>query len=205
MNVRTPASAFRPRSPAPRTTRAAHGLPRRAFTVKEVERMYRRGILGPEERIELIGGELVPMAAKGIRHEVLKRAILRHWAALLGQGLEFLVETTLRMSDDTYVVPDIILVPRGQPLFGLRPVDCLLIVEIADGSLRYDLDRKPDIYAAAGAPEVWVLDARRMTATIFRDPVPEGFGRVTAAAAGDMLSPERALLAGMRLDDLDLH
>jgi signal transduction histidine kinase len=47
------------------------GLPRRGFTVKEVERMSEVGLIRAEERVELIGGELVPMNPKGNRHEVL--------------------------------------------------------------------------------------------------------------------------------------
>ena len=53
---------------------AAEGLPRRPFTVAELEQMVAAGILDEDERIELIGGEVVPMSPKGNRHEVLKTA-----------------------------------------------------------------------------------------------------------------------------------
>jgi hypothetical protein len=43
------------------TTCAAEGLPRRAFTVAEVERMVEVGLIEEDERLELLGGELVPM------------------------------------------------------------------------------------------------------------------------------------------------
>ena len=59
----------------PRTTSAADGLPRRAFSVADVERMVQVGLIGPDERIELIGGEIVPMSPKGIRHAVVKQAL----------------------------------------------------------------------------------------------------------------------------------
>lgn len=51
------------------TTTAADGLPRRCFTVAELERMTAAGILQEDERIELIGGEIVPMSPKGNHHE----------------------------------------------------------------------------------------------------------------------------------------
>jgi hypothetical protein len=59
------------------STQAAEGLPRRAFTVAEVERMVACGILHEDDRLELIGGELVVMPAKGIRREVVKAALNR--------------------------------------------------------------------------------------------------------------------------------
>ena len=64
---------------AVRVTSAAEGLPRRRFTVAEVEAMVAAGVMEEDERVELIGGELVPMSPKGNQHEVLKTALLRRW------------------------------------------------------------------------------------------------------------------------------
>ena len=63
--------------PFPKTTTAAEGLPRRPFTVAELEQMVAAGILDEDERIELIGGEVVPMSPKGNHHEVLKTLLMR--------------------------------------------------------------------------------------------------------------------------------
>jgi hypothetical protein len=56
------------------STQAAEGLPRRRFTVAKVEAMDAAGIMDEDERVELIGGELAPMSAKGIHHEALEVA-----------------------------------------------------------------------------------------------------------------------------------
>ncbi len=64
---------------AVRVTSAAEGLPRRRFTVAEVEAMVAAGVMEEDERVELIGGELVPMSPKGNRHEVVKTALLAQW------------------------------------------------------------------------------------------------------------------------------
>ncbi len=58
----------------PATTQAAEGLPRRRWTVAQIEEMVAKGIILEDERFELIGGEIVPMSPKGIRHELVKRA-----------------------------------------------------------------------------------------------------------------------------------
>jgi len=66
--------------PEPATTQVADGLPRRAWTVDEVERMVEVGILREPEPFELIGGELVAMAPKDRRHEVLRTELALYWA-----------------------------------------------------------------------------------------------------------------------------
>jgi Uma2 family endonuclease len=63
------------RAAAQLTTSAAEGLPRRRFTVAEVEAMVAAGVMEEDERVELIGGELVPMSPKGNHHEVVKTAL----------------------------------------------------------------------------------------------------------------------------------
>ena len=62
--------------PMSRTTMAAEGLPRRSFTVAELEQMVAAGILEEDERIELMWGEVVPMSPKGNHHELLKAALI---------------------------------------------------------------------------------------------------------------------------------
>ena len=64
---------------AARVTTAAEGLPRRRFTVAEVEAMVAAGVMKEDERVELIGGELVPMSPKGRRHETVKIALVDRW------------------------------------------------------------------------------------------------------------------------------
>jgi Uma2 family endonuclease len=186
-----------------RPTQAAEGLPRRAFTVAEVERMVECGIMREDERVELIGGELVPMSPKGIRHEVLKRALVQRWARI--EGIHVLVETTLRLSDDTFVEPDLVLIDATQPTFELKATDCLLAVELADSSLAYDLGRKPPLYAAAGLRELWVVNARDMTATLLLGPDGSTFSSVRQYGPADVLRPTLVPDAAISLGSLDLR
>ena len=63
------------------TTRSAEGLPRRRWTTVELERMVAAGILDPDERFELIGGEVVPMSPKGRRHEIVRDFMTEYFSA----------------------------------------------------------------------------------------------------------------------------
>src|SRR5262249_15050062 len=92
----------------PGTTTAAEGLPRRRFSLDELYQMVAAGILHEDERIELIGGEIVPMSPKGRHHEILKNALMLHWARVLPDDLLFSIETTFRLSLDSYLEPDIV-------------------------------------------------------------------------------------------------
>src|SRR5947209_15000223 len=81
-----------------RITQAGEGLLRWRWTVAEIEAMQRAGILDEDDRFELIGGEIVPMQAKGFRHELLKGALVRYWTKRLPDDIWLITETTFRMS-----------------------------------------------------------------------------------------------------------
>jgi Uma2 family endonuclease len=147
------------------TTNAAEGLQRRRFSVAELEQMVAAGILDEDERIELIGGDVVPMSPKGNHHEVLKTALTRHWVRRLPDDLQVATETTFRLSPDTYLEPDFIFYPTATGLAGLNASTALLVVEIADSSLAYDRGRKAALYAGFGITELWVIDAVKLETT----------------------------------------
>jgi Uma2 family endonuclease len=190
---------------AARVTTAAEGLPRRRFTVAEVEAMVAAGVMQEDERVELIGGELVPMSPKGNQHEVVKTALLDRWYRLRPNDVGLTPETTFRLSEDTYLEPDVVIYPRTTGLRGLTGGSALLVVEIADSSLRYDMGRKAGLYASFGVRELWVIDAVKLTARVFRDPTAEGYRGVRDYAASDRMTPLFAPeVFALRLDELEL-
>lgn len=159
----------------PMTTQAAEGLARRRWTVAEIEALVQAGVLDEHERFELIGGEIVPMNAKGIRHEVLKNALIYHFVRNAPTGFVFAGETTFRLSDDSFVEPDFVFFRKADGLAALKPATALLAVEIADTSLRWDLGRKALIYAQFGVPELWVIDAVKELTHAHSEPTLEGY------------------------------
>ena len=117
---------------AARVTSAAEGLPRRRFTVAEVEAMVAAGVIEEDERIELIGGELVPMSPKGNQHEVVKVALLDRWYRARPDEVLLAPETTFRLSEDTYLEPDVVVYPSALEPKDLTGPGVLLVVEIAE-------------------------------------------------------------------------
>lgn len=187
--------------PVPHTTQAAEGLLRRRFTVADVEAMVAAGIMDPKERVELIGGELVPMSAKGIRHERLKTFINMELARKLPEPLAFTPETTFRLSEDTFVEPDFVVYENPAALDGLNGPSSLLAIEVGDSSLAYDRGRKASIYAAFGVRELWVIDAVRLETRVFLEPAPLGYRRVADFRTEATLTPIAVPALAIALSD----
>lgn len=189
----------------PRATQAAEGLLRRAWTVDEIERIVAAGIIPDDERFELIGGEVVPMSPEGVRHEILKIALNRHWCRTLPDTIEIAQETTFRLDPLTFLEPDFVFYPRDVGIAGLSPLTALLVVEIADTSLRFDLDRKIAVYAAAKVREVWIVNAQTLETTVHRFPSADSYATIGSIAPDTPLVPDFAPEAAVTLADLDLR
>ncbi len=188
----------------PPTTQAAEGLPRRAWTVAEIEAMVRAGIIAENERFELIGGEIVPMSPKGAFHETVKVELTRHWVPRLTDDVDLATATTFWLGKTDFLEPDFVFWPRALGIRGLVPGVVQLLVEIADSSLGYDTGRKAAEYAKLGLPDYWVIDARSLTTRIHREPAGDRFGSVTEHGPGELLTPLRLPALAVRLTDLGL-
>jgi Uma2 family endonuclease len=189
-----------------RVTQSAEGLERRRFTVAEVEAMVAAGVMEEDERVELIGGQLVPMSPKGIQHEVVKAALLDCWNRCRPDDCRLAPETTFRLSVDTYLEPDVVVYPRATGLKGLAAANVLLVVEIADSSLSFDTGRKAALCASFGIRELWVIDAVRLTTRVFLEPSREGYGEARDFNIAERIVPRFAPEAfALRLDQLELR
>ncbi len=187
------------------TTNNAEGLPRRRFTVQEVEWMSHVGILGQDERVELIGGEIVPMQAKGSFHERMKGALTICWAQRLPPALLFITETTFRLSPDIYLEPDFVFYPEASGWNGLSSGTAQLVVEVADTSLAYDQGLKARLYSGFGIVELWVINAVTRETRVHRDPSQTGYSSVENHGISARLVPIRAPDLALTLSDLKLH
>src|SRR5438093_13017892 len=125
-------------------TTAAEGFPRRAFTVDDISRMIEAGVIHEDERFELIEGEIVMMASKGIVHERIKSALVVAVVRALPEQLTIGVEATLRLTNMIMLEPDIAVFPKN--LFRksatgfaqLDPGEAHLVIEVAASSIAYD-------------------------------------------------------------------
>ena len=189
--------------PPPGTTQAGDGLPRRKWTGEEVQRMIEAGIVEHGERFELIGGDLVAMAAKGNHHETLKSALNDFWIRARAADIRVTPETPLRLDPHCEPEPDFIVFPAGMKPGDVRGETVLLVVEIADTSLIQDHRTKAPLYAAFGVREYWVINARSRATTVYREPGPSGYGSRVELPGDALLVPLLAPSLAVRLADLD--
>lgn len=171
------------------TTRAAEGMERRAWTLEEIEAMVQAGIIEEDERFELIGGEIVPMSPKGVWHEDVKRVLAKHWYRALPPHVELLTETTLRISATEFREPDFVFWDSSVRLADLKHSDVLLLVDVADTSLDYDLGRKAEFYASLGLRDYWVVDAKRLMTGVHRRAENGRFADVSDHSYQEQLTP----------------
>jgi len=169
-------------------TRAAEGFPRRAFTVDEIIAMQDAGIISEEENFELIEGEIVPMGPKYSAHERIKSKMVMALSRACPPSLIVGIETSIFLSANTFVEPDISLYPERLRSQEVRGPDVLLAIEVAASSLAYDLDLKAKLYARHGLQEYWVVDANERVAFVHHGPSETGWATVTRKAPDETLS-----------------
>ena len=150
---------------------------RHLISVDAFHRMGETGILGPQDRVELIDGEIIDMSPIGVLHAAIVDVLARHFGRRAGELVFVRCQNPLRLDDISEPEPDIaILRPRADFYMTAHPgaADVLLVIEVADTSLAYDLGTKVPLYARHGIPEVWVIDAATRHSRVFRRPVGNG-------------------------------
>jgi Uma2 family endonuclease len=190
-------------------TRAAEGFPRRAFTVDDVRRMIDAHIIGEDEKFELIEGEIVMMASKGIAHERIKSALNVAIVRALPESLTVGVEITLRLTDTVMLEPDIAVFPktlfsRSESGFAqLNPGEARLVIEIAASSLAYDRGLKARLYARHGVQELWVIDANERTAWVHTGPNGDAWSSIAERGPNETLTTPSLPGFSVRLTEID--
>jgi len=144
----------------------------RRFTVEEYHRMAETGILGPDERVELVRGVILTKARKSRAH-VIATALIRDVLseALRGKASVYQGAPLIAVGIDSEPEPDILVCSNPDEwAYGTPRTKPLLVLEVADSSLDYDLKEKATLYADAGVPEYWVVNLVESVLVVFREP-----------------------------------
>ncbi|NER94839.1 MAG: Uma2 family endonuclease [Symploca sp. SIO1B1] len=165
----------------------------RLINVAEYHCMADAGVFHPEERVELIAGQLVKMAAKGTAHTVTLRRINR-----LFTRLSFQIEVMVQIQDpivlDDYSEPEpdlalLRLEPREYIDAHPTAADTYLVIEVADSSFKYDSETKAKLYAQSNIADYWVLDVVKRQLHVFRQPSNQGYQSEVILTEDDSISP----------------
>ncbi len=150
--------------------------------------MQDEGIISEDENFELIEGEIVPMQAKSHAQELIKVALTIAIARALPDHLWMGVESTLYLSPNTFVEPDLTVYPKGPRLEDVKGRDILLAIEVAATSLAYDRGLKAELYARYGVNELWVIDAARRATFVHQGPEARGWRSIVERGPDEALT-----------------
>jgi Uma2 family endonuclease len=168
-------------------------MTRRRFTVDEYHRMSESGILRAGDRVELIRGEIVSMSPIGPRHAAWVALLTEALVTRLGGRAVVWPQNPVAILPDSEPQPDVAVLRFRRDRYRSAlpsPGDVLLVVEVADSTLRYDREVKLPLYAACGIPEVWMVDLEHDRIEVHRDPGPDGYRAMQRVPRGETLAPE---------------
>ena len=167
-------------------------IERKLFTIDDCDRMSEAGILQPEERVELINGEIIVMRPPGPRHGAAVDGTNRAFVRLLDDEAIVRVQGCVVLHEFAAPLPDIALLALRTDLYAGRnpgPSDVLLIIEVSDSTLEYDSTAKLELYAMAGIPEYWVADLKSNRLMVYSQPQGDAYSTVRELHRGEIVAP----------------
>ncbi|MGH7391364.1 MAG: Uma2 family endonuclease [Candidatus Rokuibacteriota bacterium] len=181
----------------------------RRWTRVEYDRLVEAEILGPEDRIELLGGELVVKEPQHGSHSAAILLVMRALARTFGSGWTVRPQLPVALDDESEPEPDVSVV-RGEPRdYPDHPSHAALVVEVAFSRLGFDRERKGSLYARAGIADYWIVNLPDRCLEVYREPVPDTearsgwrYGQVTTIAADGAASPLAVPGASVPVADL---
>jgi len=167
------------------------------------DRAVHAGVFGPDDRIELIDGEIVGMTPQGSRHAaaiIMAAKVIEH---AFGVGCHVRPQTPLAVGPDSEPEPDIAVV-EGAPgdYLDAHPTTALLVVEVSDDSLRRDRTVKQQLYARYGIPEYWIVALPDDRLEVHREPATDGYRSIAIYHRGDNVAPLARPRAAVAAGDL---
>ena len=190
-------------SPKP-TAKSAARSPRK-FTVDEYMQMVELGVLGKEDRLELVDGVILKMAPVGRPHELRVNRLVRLFIRTVPEDVEVSIQGTIRLNDLSGPEPDIALLTPQASLDSVnvpRPEGISLVVEVAGSSLRTDRGEKARRYARSGIPELWIFILETDEIEVSRQPTPYGYADMRVYRRGDKLTIQELPGIEFGVDDL---
>jgi Uma2 family endonuclease len=145
----------------------------RPITSAEYYQMMESGIIHEGERVELILGQIFTMAAKGTRHTVSSTRLLRELLRLIEERAIVRCQDPITLPNHSEPEPDIVIARlRSDDYIDSHPspADIILVIEVADSTIKFDRDTKAPLYAAAGISEYWIVNLIDDRLEIYRQP-----------------------------------
>lgn len=151
---------------------------RKLFSYRELFELDRLGMFN-NQRVELLEGEIIVIPPPNPPHAITTGEVRDSLGYALGNKAKVWMQNPLRLSTDmedkNLPVPDVMVlqprVYRDHPM----PKDVMLLVEVADSSVKEDKGRKLSLYALHGIKEYWIINLVTKRIEVYTKPVGEDY------------------------------
>lgn len=163
-----------------------------------------------QKRVELIDGEIIEMSPMSSKHGLMIYVVQKALEKIFATGYIVLPQAPLDLGESSEPQPDV-AVYAGVPAdyMDVKPTQALLVVEVADSSIRYDRGQKASLYAKAGIEDYWIINLKDCTLEVYRTPMAtptqphsHGYKVVSSLKAQDSVSPVAAPEAQISVAEL---
>lgn len=157
----------------------------------EWRRLGEAGIFSSDSRLELIEGEILEMAPIGFNHSGHINRLAKLLIKLIPDTIVPSIQNPLQLGDFSEPEPDLMLLkPNPDDYTSRHPTaaDVLLLVEVADSSLKFDQNKKLQLYARFGIPEYWLVNLNDSCLEVYRQPFHDTYAEKTTLRAGTELA-----------------
>ena len=176
-----------------------------SFTVYEFAKMGEAGIFTEDDRVELIDGEVREMVPIGSHHVAIVNRLNVTLVELLKRSAILQVQNPLRLDSHNEPQPDFSIIKARDDYYKTslpEPGDTLLVIEVADSSLAYDLNEKAPRYAKSMIPELWVVDLEAEFVRVFTRPEPSGYASERVMPRGSTIASESVASLCVEVNDI---
>ena len=171
------------------------------FTLDDVLEMTAQGLV--DKRVQLLDGGIYDMPSDGYLHQRYAMGIARLFMAKFYGRPNFIgAQTTLRLSRHNAPSPDLYVLSGDLSEDDVSAEQILLVVEVADTSLRDNLTDSAVRYARFGVRDYWVVDVNAPCVYVHRNPENGEYPPPQRADAHTAISPLLIPDMAMKLCDI---
>ncbi|MEG4915634.1 MULTISPECIES: Uma2 family endonuclease [unclassified Microcoleus] len=177
------------------------------FSIAEYHRLGELGFFAPDDRVELIRGEIIIMAAKGTFHSVCNSLLLKKLYPLLEERAIVRGQEPIILSADSEPEPDVVIACNRSDNYlssHPQPADILLVIEVSDSTLKYDRRTKLSLYAESGISDYWIFNLVDIQLEMHSEPYQKQRGGFDYRVKRVVLPNEVVVIPGFPDLSLDL-
>ena len=177
------------------------------FSIAEYHRLEELGFFAPDDRFELIRGEIIIKAAKSTFHSVCNSLLLGELYLILRKRAIVRGQEPIILSADSEPEPDVVIARNRSDNYlssHPEPADILLVIEVSDSTLKYDRRTKLSLYAESGISDYWIFNLVDIQLEMHSEPYQKQRGGFDYRVKRVVLSNEVVVIPGFPDLSLDL-